>query len=536
MYKVGDGVEFYYMYNGENTWVPAIVTKAERKASSETNHKEVPHYDLELTKLHYDIINALDNNLRIPALYKVNDKVNFYDNDTASWVKTVVNKVEYDVVNTDDHRQVPYYILKLNKKDVRALASELRAPQLYQRDDEVEFYDERAGEGMWVVAKVINDVKYKAISESNHHQRQHYDLKLDIDPKGPALVKKGVPADIIRPFDIAGDTATLSGSESEYESLPETPTENGPVSPKDQLSQDDTSKMASQKPSLELDVEASKASTADDPEAAYADQAGNAFAVGDRVEVLVSGQRFKRGEITDMKNSSANNKLYQVKYDDRTPDTYVEESLIQHVFEQIGTRVRIRDSNQVPDKWTWGIIRSREKNQRNTALSVGRAIYTVLTGMDAPLDVQRREIKDIKPFVHAFDNWNIVELQNTNSQTGVVSWQLATVDEADKFASQYTLRTGNGTVTVPGNRMRPSFMVGNFVRVLNHHITNTEFSGESSWVYGVVISIDAVPGATAYLYNVLLVDRTDRHHVLPNILSVTACSCIHTRIHTHTHR
>ena len=93
---------------------------------------------------------------------------------------------------------------------------------------------------------------------------------------------------------------------------------------------------------------------------------------------------------------------------------------------------------------------------------------------------------------------------------------------------------------IEGGAIRPLFMVGNFVRVLQHRITVSGFKGEPEWVKGVVTSINKVPYMTEaaleaeghlYQYSVLRLDsNTDEERdVELDVITVNSypLACIH---------
>ena len=546
MYAVGEQVEFHYMFNDEDEWVPSIITKAERKSNADG--QIVPHYDLELETHEYDITGALDDNLRIPAFYEAGTAVLFYDKKTSDWVKATVKEIKFQAASSDDQRQMPSYVITSNQQDrIQAQPSELRMLQLYKQNDRVEFCEHDTGEENWVEAIVRSDATHVAISESNLHQIQVYDLQLNTNLKGGNLIKKGVDFDSIRPLAITAaepdlreenNTATPEPA-PEPQPAPE-PTTVGASDDKnhhmdtideDQNQTEEVSEnnFDSQPPQeiietapLEFDALTTNTKLIPSPrQLSFPEH--DVFAEGDRVEVL-RGKIFTSGNIVSVTPYSAN-KLYSVRYDAQTTENNLEEANIQRLFDHIGTRVYIRDPNNT-DKWIWGIVLGKKNRRRDAKIAVGHTCYDVLTRHKGGLTVTRSETRNMRPFTHNFTNFDVVELQQINR--GVVSWQLGTVYEMNPEGTTYTVRTNKAFATVMATQMRPSFVVGNFVRVLHHRITDVHFSGQSSWVEGVVMSIDVVSGmhgedTCSYLYNVLLLDRRvggrDR---MPDVLTVKA--------------
>ena len=554
MYKVGERVEFLYMYNDEDEWVPAIVTKAERKASPDTENNIVPHYDLESRD--YEIQGALDDNLRIPALYEAGTTVTFYDKNVSDWVKAEVIEVEFQVISAEDQRQVPCYVITLNQQDrVKAQAGELRMPQLYKENDRVEFCGDHTDEDNWIGAIVKSDAKHVAISESNPHQIQQYDLQLHTNRKGGTLIKKGVFVDRIRSLPVTTADPDSHGETITATSEPATPSttaeKNLDMETKSAKTEDvSENNLDSQphpeiietappeaSPALEFDHETTKFfsiealetttellpsptktelrvnNTQEVSQRTPFSREQDIFAAGDRVEVF-NGSTFIPGYIVSATQYVAD-RHYSVQLQSDGAQKIVPniaEDKIQRLFEVVGVRVHIHEPSNDPNKegtWYWGIVLGKEHRRRDAKIAVGHTRYNVLTRHKGGLTVKRCETKNMRPFTRVFSEFDAVELQRTNN--GVVSWELATVHETDPQGATYTVRVNREFSTVPGKQLRPLFMVGNSVRVLHHKITDKKFSGQSSWVQGVLMSVDAEAGAKedgtcSYLYNVLLHD------------------------------
>ena len=118
-----------------------------------------------------------------------------------------------------------------------------------------------------------------------------------------------------------------------------------------------------------------------------------------------------------------------------------------------------------------------------------------------------------------------VEVEHPDS---VTSWQCATVKHYDKGTMSYTLRIGaQSWGGIKGDVIRPAFIVGNFVRVLHHRITDSKFRGHPEWVPGVIISVQKVAYVSAeteghlYTYRVLRLDADTKGKAGSNILTVT---------------
>ena len=230
--------------------------------------------------------------------------------------------------------------------------------------------------------------------------------------------------------------------------------------------------------------------------------------------------------------------VYSVWYDNMSSERGVEQSRMQDLFAQVGVRVSVRDS-QGDSKW--GIVVGCEPLGKTS--ETGSHMYQVLTQLDAPLEVVRCEPKDLMPFRHIFEEHEVVEVMipDHDDEPDVMSWQRATVEHVDKDTMDYTLRIGADLWTnIEGGAIRPLFMVGNFVRVLQHRITVSGFKGEPEWVKGVVTSINKVPYMTEaaleaeghlYQYSVLRLDsNTDEERdVELDVITVNSypLACVH---------
>ena len=237
-YAVGEHVQFRDAEAGDDAWLPAVVKKIEYKAVNETDSRQVPHYEVELTEDDADEIvedvlafdlrlateEALDDALPKHDVYETGEQVEFFYEDPetgGSWVTAVVLDVDYrpkdEMAIQSDEDDIPHYKLKLVESErlienvfgeaIREDITPMMVPT-YAKGEEVEFHF--ADEETWHTA-VVEQVAYKPFSEKDFRQVPFYRLQL----KENGQFVPNVLADQMR-VDIAHFPVFAAGEKVEY--------------------------------------------------------------------------------------------------------------------------------------------------------------------------------------------------------------------------------------------------------------------------------------------------------------------------------
>ena len=504
-YQEGEPVEFYDDDGENNSWVSAIVTKAQYQEMSKDDHRQVPCYDLELTGTGDMVQHAFGSVLRpdiralLNPVYLEGDEVLFHaeDDGKVTWLDAIVVQVEFKPISKNDPRQVPCY-------DLRLIASgdivENAFGYLLRRDTKP------------TQAPKVN-VDKPAQAPKVNVDKLTQAPKVNVD-KSTTSERDESPRHSLR----------RSAPLLEFSS----PASTHPLPARKRKRSQFLEKTPSQ---VRFETESSMNLPGDHHE--------DIFVLGDRVEVH-RNNIWEPGMISHVSESDTTRAvLYSVRFDNMFYETGIEQSRVHGLFDQLGVQVSIRDYRS---NWKWGIIVDYDTIGKTAA--IGSRRYHILTRLNAPFDQVQCEPKDVMPFRHTFEQHEIVEMlvPDDDDELEAMSWQRATIEYVDKDTMKYTVSIGTHEWTdIEGSALRPLFMVGNFVRVLRHRITVRGFKGDPEWVKGVVASIQKLPYISEeaeeteghmYQYSVLCLDKdqTDNSGKRLDIITVNKIS---TLVRTH---
>ena len=248
IYKEGQNVEVYDKRISDLVgWVAAVVITMENKALSETDSRQVPHYQLKLTEDEDIIEDVLANLIRqditalLATLYEKDEKVEFYEGDAGkgTWVPATVKNVNFKQISEFQDREVPCYDLELagsNDNILDALGNRLRRPgdatstaaspqdvgvsdaaditpltdTVYHVGEQVLFFDDDTAKGE---AAEITKVEYKPMSDVDNRTVPFYNLKLT---GTSTLISDAAATQLSRPATSA--TATTNTTDSNAKS------------------------------------------------------------------------------------------------------------------------------------------------------------------------------------------------------------------------------------------------------------------------------------------------------------------------------
>ena len=469
-YEKGDEVEFHF--EDDDTWIAAWVVQVVYKDFSQTDHRHVPFYRLKLKENGEFIKNVLGDQLRFDIaqfpIFAAGEKVEYLAEETPgeqAWVPVVVKKMEFKEIG-QNNRSVPHYDIEIISsaelvEDVlgdtlREDVSQMMSP-VYQMGEQVEFREEG---GAWLPA-IVEQVGYVTISETDQRLVPWYNLVIDNE-----FVKHSF-----------GDQLRRLVSSSNLHERPHF-LKSG---------QQALGHLGRSGRRLSLDGSLAQFTHAQHHE--------DGFTVGDRVEVLYK-HSWQPGVVSGV-TQSATGTAYSVWYDHMSSDKDIAQARVRGIFGQLGVRVSVLDNEGNSKR---GIVAGWDPLAGSSQTGNYNS-YHILTNRNAPLQVMQSSPQDVVPFRHEFKQYETVEML-MKDQDGRQHWQRATVEDVDKDTVTYTLKVGSKTWQQHGDFIRPFFMVGNFVWILQHSVTSQKKLRVLRWVLGVLISIKPVANATESADNV----------------------------------